>query len=123
MRNTLRDTSLQSICVNAIRNSGPPGIAMIRDRGAQTVAVWVFGTICEADLPATQCGYQHQRSACKAVRQVHCLLNTSHRKGVDADLTVYYESIPHRELRKSAVRRVCDQQVLHLSNCSRGFGV
>lgn len=87
---------------------------MIRDRGAQTVAVWVFGTICEADLPATQCGYQHQRSACKAVRQVHCLLNTSHRKGVDADLTVYYESIPHRELRKSAVRRVCDQQVLHL---------
>ena len=47
-------------------------------------------------------------------RQVHSLLNTGHTQVVDADLSAYYESIPHSELMKSVARRVVDRRVLHL---------
>ena len=92
----------------------PLGVATIRDRVAQTAAVLVLESIFEADLPTEQYGYRPQRSALDAVRQVHSLLNTGHRQVVDADLSEYYESIPHRELLQSVARRVVDRRVLHL---------
>ena len=92
----------------------PLGIATIRDRVAQTAAVLVLEPIFEADLPTEQYGYRPQRSALDAVRQVHSLLNTGHRQVVDADLSEYYESIPHSELLQSVARRVVDRRVLHL---------
>ena len=92
----------------------PLGIATIRDRVAQTAAVLILGPIFEVDLPTEQYGYRAQRSALDAVRQVHSLLNTGHRQVVDADLSEYYESIPHSELLKSVARRVVDRRVLHL---------
>lgn len=92
----------------------PLGIATIRDRVAQTAAVLVLEPIFEADLPAEQYGYRAQRSALEAVKQVHSLLNTGHTQVVDADLSEYYESIPHSELLQSVARRVTDRRVLHL---------
>ncbi|HJX19029.1 MAG TPA: reverse transcriptase domain-containing protein [Acidiferrobacterales bacterium] len=93
----------------------PLGIATIRDRVAQTAAVLVLESIFAADLPTEQYGYRPQRSALDAVRrQVHSLLNTGHRQVVDADLSEYYESIPHSELLQSVARRVVDRRVLHL---------
>jgi hypothetical protein len=44
----------------------------------------------------------------------HSLLNTGHCEVVDADLSAYFDSIPHAELLKSVARRVCDRHVLHL---------
>jgi len=49
-----------------------------------------------------------------AVDHVHRLLNTGHTEVVDADLSGYFDSIPHRELMKSALRRVSDRHVLAL---------
>ena len=92
----------------------PLGIATIRDRVAQTAAVLVLGAIFEADLPTEQYGYRPQRSALDAVRQVHSLLNTGHRQVVDADLSEYYESIPHSQILQSVARRAVDRRVLHL---------
>jgi RNA-directed DNA polymerase len=92
----------------------PLGIATIRDRVAMTAAVLVLGSIFEADLPAEQYGYRAERSALDAVRQVHSLLNTGHTHVVDADLSEYYETIPHEELLQSVARRVVDRRVLHL---------
>ena len=92
----------------------PLGIATIRDRVAQTAAVLILEPIFEADLPTEQYGYRAQRSALDAVRQVHSLLNTGHTQVVDADLSEYYESIPHNELLQSVARRVVDRRVLHL---------
>jgi group II intron reverse transcriptase/maturase len=92
----------------------PLGIATIRDRVAMTAAVLVLGAIFEADLPAEQYGYRAERSALDAVRQVHSLLNTGHTHVVDADLSEYYETIPHSELLQSVARRVVDRKVLHL---------
>jgi RNA-directed DNA polymerase len=44
----------------------------------------------------------------------HGLLNTGHTQIVDADLSEYYETIPHSELLQSVARRVVDRRVLHL---------
>jgi group II intron reverse transcriptase/maturase len=45
---------------------------------------------------------------------VHKLINTGHREIVDADLSSYFDGIPHAELLKSVARRVVDGAMLHL---------
>ncbi|UCE62413.1 MAG: hypothetical protein JSU63_08980, partial [Phycisphaerales bacterium] len=54
------------------------------------------------------------RSALDAIRRIHSLLNTGHTEVIDADLSGYFDSIPHAELMKSVARRVSDRHVLHL---------
>ena len=92
----------------------PLGIPTIRDRVVQMAAVLVLEPIFEADLQPEQYAYRPDRSALDAVRQVHALLNTGHTEVVDADLSGYFDSIPHAELMKSVARRVSDRHVLHL---------
>jgi len=92
----------------------PLGIPTIRDRVVQTTAVLVLEPIFEADLPDEQYAYRPNRSALDAVRKVHSLLNTGHREVVDADLSGYFDSIPHSELMKSLARRISDRHMLHL---------
>lgn len=92
----------------------PLGIPTIRDRVVQRAAVLVLEPIFEADLPPEQHAYRAERNALTAVREVHSLLNRGHREVVDADLTAYYDTIPHAELLTSLARRVCDRQMLHL---------
>ena len=86
----------------------------IKDRVAQTAAVLVLEPIFEADLPPEQYAYRPDRSALDAVRHVHKLLNTGHEQIVDADLSGYFDSIPHSELLNSVARRIVDGAMLHL---------
>jgi RNA-directed DNA polymerase len=92
----------------------PLGIPAIRDRVVQMAAVLVLEPIFEADLQAEQYGYRRDRSALDAVRHVHQLIKTGHREIVDADLSSYFDEIPHAELLKSVARRVVDGAMLHL---------
>jgi group II intron reverse transcriptase/maturase len=92
----------------------PLGIPAIRDRAAQTAAVLVLEPIFETDLQPEQYAYRRDRSALDAVRHVHRLINTGHREVVDADLSSYFDEIPHAELLKSVARRVVDGAMLHL---------
>jgi len=92
----------------------PLGIPAIRDRVAETAAVLVLEPIFEADLQPEQYAYRPDRSALDAVRQVHKLLNIGHREVVDADLSGYFDNIPHSELMKSVARRIVDGAMLHL---------
>ena len=80
----------------------------------QMAAVLVLEPIFEADLQPEQYAYRPGNSALDAVRQVHALLNTGHTEVVDADLSGYFDSIPHAELMKSVARRVSDRHLLHL---------
>jgi group II intron reverse transcriptase/maturase len=73
-----------------------------------------LGPIFEADMPPEQYAYRPERSALDAVNQVHKLLNTGHGQVVDADLSGYFDSIPHAELMKSAARRIVDGAMLRL---------
>ena len=92
----------------------PLGIPRIRDRVVQMAAVLILEPIFEADLQPEQYAYRSGKSAHDAIRQVHSLLNTGHTEVVDADLSGYFDSIPHGELMKSVARRVSDKAMLHL---------
>jgi len=92
----------------------PLGIPTLRDRVVQMALVIVLGPIFEADWPDEQYAYREQRSAHDAIRAVHGLVNRGHRQVVDADLSGYFDTIPHHELMKSVARRVSDGAVLRL---------
>lgn len=92
----------------------PLGIPTVRDRVVQTAAVVVLAPIFEADLPPEQYGYRPGRSGLDAIREVHTLVNSGHQEVVDADLSGYFDSIPHAELMKSVARRISDRHVLSL---------
>jgi group II intron reverse transcriptase/maturase len=77
-------------------------------------AVLVLEPIFEADLQPEQYAYRRDRSALDAVRHVHKLINTGHEEIVDADLSSYFDTLPHSELLKSVARRVIDRAMLHL---------
>ena len=74
--------------------------------------VLVLEPIFETDLEPEQHAYRAEHNALDAVRQVHGLLNSGHTKVVDADLSGYFDSIPHHELMKSVARRVSDRHLL-----------
>lgn len=92
----------------------PLGIPTIRDRVVQTAAVLILAPIFEADLQPEQYAYRPERSALDAVRHVHTLLNRGFTQVVDADLSGYFDSIPHAELMQSLARRIVDGHLLHL---------
>jgi group II intron reverse transcriptase/maturase len=92
----------------------PLGIPTIRDRVVQTACVLVLEPIFEADLEPEQYAYRPKRSALDAVRRVHSLVNTGHREVVDADLSGYFDSLPHGDLLKSVARRISDSRILRL---------
>jgi RNA-directed DNA polymerase len=92
----------------------PLGIPTITDRVVETAAMIVLEPIFEADLQPEQYAYRAGRGAQDAVKAVHRLLNTGHHHVVDADLSGYFDSIPHAELMKSVSRRIVDGNVLHL---------
>jgi group II intron reverse transcriptase/maturase len=92
----------------------PLGIPTIRDRVVQMAAVLVLEPIFEADLQPEQFAYRAARSAQDAVRVVQSWLDRGYTEVVDADLSGYFDSMPHAELMKSVARRVSDRHLLHL---------
>jgi hypothetical protein len=92
----------------------PLGIPTLRDRVAQTAAKLVLEPIFEADLEPNAYGYRPKRSAQDAVREVHQLICEGYTDVVDADLSKYFDNIPHAELLQSVARRIADGRVLHL---------
>ena len=92
----------------------PLGIPTVKDRVVQTAVVIVLEPIFEADLQPEQYAYRSGRNALEAVQQVQALLIQGHSEVVDADLSGYFDSIPHAELMKSVARRVSDGQLLAL---------
>jgi RNA-directed DNA polymerase len=92
----------------------PLGIPTIRDRVAQTAAKLVLEPIFEADLEDNAYGYRPKRSALDAVSATHRLIGRGYADVVDADLSKYFDTIPHRELMQSVARRICDPHVLRL---------
>jgi retron-type reverse transcriptase len=92
----------------------PLGVPTITDRVVETATLLVLEPIFEADLAPEQYAYRHERGAHDAIRAVHRLLNTGHTQVIDADLSGYFDSIPHAELLQSVARRIVDRHILRL---------
>ena len=92
----------------------PLGIPTIRDRVVQTAAKLLLEPIFEADFEPNAYGYRPKRSAQDAVQKVHKLLCEGHTDVVDADLSKYFDTIPHCELMQCVARRIVDRDMLRL---------
>jgi len=92
----------------------PLGIPTVKDRVVQMAAVLVLEPIFEADLQPEQFAYRPGRSAEDALKAVHRLLCSGHTDVVDADLSGYFDSIPHAELMRCVSRRISDRHLLAL---------
>src|SRR5262250_2470024 len=90
------------------------GIPTIRDRVVQTAAKIVLEPIFEADFEDNAYGYRPARGAADAVKDVHRHLSRGYTDVVDADLSRYFDSIPHDDMLKSVARRIADGSVLRL---------
>jgi RNA-directed DNA polymerase len=92
----------------------PLGIPTIRDRVVQTAVKLVIEPIFEADLEPNTYGYRPKRSAGDAIKAVHGLLRRGYTDVVDADLSKYFDTIPHEQLMRSVARRIVDGHILKL---------
>jgi len=92
----------------------PLGIPTIRDRVAQTAAKLILEPIFEADMEPNAYAYRPKRSAGDALQEVEKLLYQGYTDVVDADLSKYFDTIPHSEVMKCVARRIIDKHMLHL---------
>lgn len=92
----------------------PLGIPTVRDRVAQAAAVLVLEPIFEADFLPCSYGFRPKRSAHQAVTEVQRQVESGQREIYDADLTGYFDSIPHDKLLRALAMRIADRSVLRL---------
>src|SRR4030095_2970046 len=92
----------------------PLGIPTIRDRVVQTAVVLFLAPIFEADFEDNVYAYRPERSAHDALAEVRRRLYGGQEHVVDADVTQYFDTIPHAELLQSVARRVADGKILRL---------
>ena len=80
----------------------------------QTAVKIVIEPVLEADLSPYTFGYRPQKSALDAIKIVQGMLNQGYTDVVDADLSKYFDTIPHSELLKSIAARISDRHILRL---------
>lgn len=92
----------------------PLGIPTIRDRVAQMAVKLVIEPIFEADFCKTSYGFRPKKSVHDAVDDVAYTLYTGYTEVIDADISKYFDTIPHSNLMAVIAERVCDSEILRL---------
>lgn len=92
----------------------PLGIPTIRDRVVQMSCKLVIEPIFEADFDEASYGFRPKRAASDAIIEIRDRLKGGKTQVLDADLSKYFDSIPHTKLLKLISQRISDRNVLHL---------
>lgn len=92
----------------------PLGLSCLRDRVCMMAMVLILEPIFEVDLPKEQYGYRPGVSAHDALTSIRNGLCEGYPEVVDADLSSYFDTIPHHELMLCIARRIVDSRILHL---------
>lgn len=92
----------------------PFGIPTIRDRVVQTAVLLIRQPIFEADREPTAYGYRPGRTARDAITVVHRARCAGQSQVVDADVSQYFDTIPHTALMQALACRLSDRKLLRL---------
>ena len=92
----------------------PLGIPTLRDRVAQMAVKLIIEPIFEADFCAHSYGFRPRKSAHDAVDDIANTLWAGYTQVIDADLSKYFDSIPHAKLMAVVAERIVDGGILHL---------
>lgn len=92
----------------------PLGIPTIRDRIAQTVCKMLLEPIFEADFEDSSYGFRPGRSSKDAMKAIKDHLQSGKTEVLDADLSSYFDTIPHDKLEATLKQRITDPRILGL---------
>lgn len=92
----------------------PLGIPNIRDRVVQTAVLLLLEPIFEVDFLDCSHGFRPGRGAHDALRQIHANLQAGRCAVYDADLSSYFDTIPHDKLIACVRMRVTDGGIIAL---------
>ena len=92
----------------------PLGIPTVTDRVVQTAVALLLLPIWEADSHPHSYAYRPKRNAHQAMDALSQALRSGRTEVIDADLSGYFDSIPHAELLRLVARRVSDGAILAL---------
>ena len=118
----LRQQTYQATAVKRVwipkSNGGkrPLGIPIIRDRVAQMACKMVIEPIFEADFEDSSYGFRPKRSGQEAIAKIKEHLKNGKTEVYDADLSKYFDTIPHDKLKIALEERIADKRVLKLIN-------
>lgn len=92
----------------------PLGIPTAKDRVVQTAVVMLLQPIFEADFHDKSYAYRPRRNARQAIDAIKDALLSGRREVLDADLSGYFDTIPHSGLVRLVKGRVSDGSMLRL---------
>lgn len=94
----------------------PLGIPTVRDRIAQTACKMILEPIFEADFEESSYGFRPNRSSKDAMAAIKEHLKQGKTEVYDADLSKYFDTIPHDKLQIALKQRIADPRILKLIN-------
>jgi RNA-directed DNA polymerase len=92
----------------------PLGIPTIKDRIVQQACKMVIEPIFEADFDDSSHGFRPKRSAKNAITEIKGNLKKGMHMVYDADLSKYFDTIPHDKLLITLQERIADPRILAL---------
>jgi group II intron reverse transcriptase/maturase len=92
----------------------PLGIPTIKDRVVQMAVKIVIEPIFEADFQENSYGFRPKRDAHQAMDDLSLQLRMGKTQVIDADITKYFDTIPHDKLMSLVAKRVVDKHILRL---------
>ena len=92
----------------------PLGIPTIRDRVVQMAVKIIVEPIFEADFQDNSYGFRPKRNAHQAVGDVKAHLLQGKMDVIDADISKYFDTIPHDKLMRLVAKRIVDKNILRL---------